>query len=127
MDKDLAFPRKLWKREIKMVDGEETTTYTPVDGRIQQGDLAILFDSFKRIYKDALVAFDLVYMAIAKHNESKFVSESFVYPTDCFQRFNGEYVTSNFYLFNLKLGGTTEKDLNDIVTDICKDFDNSQS
>lgn len=124
--KDVAFPRTLWRREIKNVDGEETITYTPLDEKIYQGDLAILFSAFKRIYKDAIVAFDLVYMAIAKHNESKFVSESFVYPTECFQRFKGEYTTSNFYLFNLKLGGTSEQDLNDIVTDICKDFDDSR-
>ena len=120
---DVAFPRKLWKREIKNVDGEEIATYIPFDEKIQQGDLAILFNAFKRIYKDPLLAFDLLYMAIVKCNESKFVSEFFVYPPESFQRFKGEYTAPSFCLFNLKLGGTPEKDLNDIVTNICKEFD----
>ena len=122
---DLAFPKKLWKREIKKVDNEETTTYTQVEGKVFQGDLAMLFESFKSRYKDALIAFDLLYMAIAKHNESTFVSESFVYPTETFQRFKGEYSTGNFYLFNLKLGGTNKDKLAEIVSDICEIYEKS--
>lgn len=120
---DLAFPKKLWKREIKKVDGEETTTYTQLDKKILQGDLAVLFDTFKSRYKDSLLAFDLLYLAIAKHNESKFVSESFIYPTECFQRFKGEYVTSNFYLFNLTAGGTDPDTLKEIIEDICSTYE----
>ncbi len=122
---DIAFPKKLYKREIRKVDGEETTTYTQLDKKIYQGDLAILFESFRSKYKDALIAFDLLYMAIAKHNESTFVSESFIYPSETFQRFKGEYVTSNFYLFNLKSGGTSDDEIAEIVADICADYDNS--
>lgn len=122
---DLAFPKKLWKREIRKVDGEETTTYTQSEKKVYQGDLAILFDRFKSQYKDSLLAFDLLYLAIAKHNESKFVSEAFVYPTECFQRFKGEYVTSNFYRFNFELGGLTDERINEIFADICKDYENS--
>jgi hypothetical protein len=122
---DLAFPKKLWKREIRKVDGEETTEYTQLPEKVQQGDLAILFHIFKNKYKDALLAFDLLYLALAKHNESKFVSESFIYPTECFQRFKGEYTTGNFYLFNLKAGGTDEKALAKIVDDICDLYEKS--
>lgn len=122
---DLAFPKKLWKREFKKVDNEEITTYTQMDQKVYQGDLAVLFDKFKSTYKDPLLAFDLLYMAIAKHNESKFVSESFIYPTETFQRFKGEYVISNFYLFNLKSGGTSDDEIAEIVADICADYDNS--
>lgn len=122
---DIAFPKKLYKREIRKVDGEETTTYTQLDKKVYQGDLAILFDKFKSQYKDSLLAFDLLYSAIAKHNESTFVSESFIYPTETFQRFKGEYVTSNFYLFNLKAGGTSDDKIAEIVADICADYDNS--
>lgn len=122
---DLAFPKRLYKREIKKVGDTETTTYTQIDKKVYQGDLAILFDKFKSTYKDSLVAMDLLYLAIAKHNESKFVSESFIYPSECFQRFKSEYVTSNFYLFNLKEGGTDEEKLNEIFEDICKDYENS--
>lgn len=122
---DLAFPKKLWKREFKKVDNEEITTYTQMDQKVYQGDLAVLFEAFKSRYKDALIAFDLLYMAIAKHNESKFVSESFIYPTETFQRFKGEYVISNFYLFNLKSGGTSDDEIAEIVADICADYDNS--
>jgi hypothetical protein len=122
---DIAFPKKLYKREIRKVDGEETTTYTQLDKKIYQGDLAILFDKFKSQYKDSLIAFDLLYSAIAKHNESTFVSESFIYPSETFQRFKGEYVTSNFYLFNLKAGGTSDDKIAEIVADICADYDNS--
>lgn len=124
---DLAFPKKLWKREIKKVGGEETTEYTQLDEKVYQGDLAILYDKFKSAYKDALTAFDLLYIAIAKHNESKFVSESFIYPTECFQCFKGEYTTGNFYLFNLKLGGTSEERLNEIFTDVCSIYEKSRS
>lgn len=120
---DLAFPKKLWKREIKKVDGEETTTYTQIEKKILQGDLAILFDAFKSRYKDSLLAFDLLYLAIAKHNESKFIAESFVYPTECFQRFKGEYTTGNFYLFNLVAGGTDTDELKTIIEDICKAYE----
>lgn len=122
---DLAFPKKLWKREIVKTDGEERTTYTQLPEKVQQGDLAILFHTFKNKYKDALLAFDLLYLALAKHNESKFVSESFVYPTETFQRFKGEYSTGNFYLFNLKIGGTNEKELAKIVADICDLYEKS--
>lgn len=122
---DLAFPKKLWKREIRKIDNEETTTYTQVEGKVFQGDLAVLFEAFKSRYKDALIAFDLLYMAIAKHNESTFVSESFVYPTETFQRFKGEYSTGNFYLFNLKLGGTDKTRLDEIVADICAVYESS--
>ncbi len=122
---DLAFPKKLWKREIVKTDGEERTTYTQLQDKILQGDLAHLFFAFKSKYKDALLAFDLLYLAIAKHNESKFIAESFVYPTETFQRFKGEYTTSNFYLFNLKAGGTDEKALAKIVDDICDLYDKS--
>ena len=124
---DLAFPKKLWKREIKKVDGKETTTYTQIEGKVYQGDLAVLFESFKSKYKDTLCAFDLLYMAIAKHNESKFVSESFIYPTETFRMFKGEYVTTNFYLFNLKIGGTSAEKIDEIVADICADYDNAQN
>ena len=122
---DLAFPKKLWKREIRKVDNEETTTYTQVEGKVFQGDLALLFEAFKSRYKDALIAFDLLYMAIAKHNASTFVSESFVYPTECFQRFKGEYSTGNFYLFNLKIGGTSKEKIAEIVADVCSIYEKS--
>lgn len=122
---DIAFPKKLYRREIKKVDGEETTTYTQLETKVFQGDLAILFDKFKSQYKDALLAFDLLYCAIAKHNESKFTSEAFIYPTETFQRFKGEYTTGNFYLFNLKIGGTETDRLNEIFADICKDYETS--
>jgi hypothetical protein len=122
---DLAFPKKLYRREIKKISDVETTTYTQIEKKVYQGDLAILFDKFKSTYKDSLVAMDLLYLVLAKHNESKFISESFIYPSDCFQRFKSEYVTSNFYLFNLKAGGTSEEKLNEIFTDICKDYENS--
>jgi hypothetical protein len=124
---DLAFAKKLYKREIKKVDGEETTAYTQLLNKVEQGDLAVLFSMFKSKYKDALLAFDLLYCALLKHNESKFVSESYVYPSECFQRFKGEYVTSNFYLFNLKIGGTSTEKLNEIFADICKDYEASQA
>lgn len=122
---DLAFPKKLWRREIKKVDNEETTTYTQIDQKVHQGDLAVLFDAFKTRYKDALTAFDLLFVAIEKHNASTFVAESFVYPTECFQRFKGEYSTGNFYLFNLKLGGTDKEKLAEIVSDICDIYEKS--
>ena len=122
---DLAFPKRLYKREIKKVGDTETTTYTQVEKKVYQGDLAILFDRFKSQYKDSLVAMDLLYLALAKHNESKFISESFIYPSEHFQRFKNDYVTSNFYLFNLKEGGTSEERLNEIFADICKDYENS--
>lgn len=122
---DLAFPKKLWKREIVKTDGEERTTYTQLPEKVQQGDLAHLFFAFKSKYKDALLAFDLLYLALAKHNESKFIAESFVYPTETFQRFKGEYSTGNFYLFNLKAGGTDEKALAKIVDDICDLYEKS--
>lgn len=122
---DLAFPKRLYKREIKKVGDTETTTYTQIDKKVYQGDLAILFDKFKSTYKDSLIAMDLLYLAIAKHNESKFISESFIYPSETFQRFKSEYVTSNFYLFNLKEGGTSEEKLQTIFEDICADYENS--
>lgn len=122
---DLAFAKKLYKREIKKVDGEETTTYTQLNNKVYQGDLAILFDRFKSQYKDSLLAFDLLYLAIAKHNNNTFVSESFVYPTETFQRFKGDYTTSNFYLFNLKAGGTSEEKLQTIFDDICNTYEKS--
>jgi hypothetical protein len=122
---DLAFPKKLWKREIRKVDNEETTTYSQIEGKTYQGDLAILFEAFKSRYKDALIAFDLLFMALAKHNASSFVSESFIYPTETFQRFKGEYSTGNFYLFNLKLGGTDKDKLTEIVSDICEIYEKS--
>lgn len=116
---DLAFPKKLWKREIRKVDNEELTTYTQIEEKVFQGDLALLFDAFRNRYKDALIAFDLLYLALLKYNESTFVSESFVYPTETFQRFKGDYNNGNFYLFNLKLGGTDKESLAKIVADIC--------
>ena len=122
---DLSLPKKLWKREIKKIDGEETTTYTQLEDKVYQGDLAILYDLFKKKYKDAPLAFDLLYMAIAKHNESKFTTESFIYPTETFQRFKGEYTTSNLYLFNLKAGGTNKNDLQTIFESVCKDYEDS--
>lgn len=122
---DLAFPKRLHKREIKKVDGEEITSYTQLDKKVFQGDLAILFDKFKKQYKDALIAFDLLYLALSKHNESKFVSESFIYPSETFQRFKEEYTTGNFYLFNFKLGGLTDEKINEIFADICNDYENS--
>lgn len=122
---DLAFPKKLYKRTIEKIDGVETTQYEQVEKPVYQGDLAVLFDMFKKAYKDALIAFDLLYMAIVKHNESKFVSESFVYPTETFQRFKGEYSSGNFYLFNLKLGGTDKEKLAEIVADICSIYEQS--
>lgn len=120
---DLAFPKRLYKRTISKADNVETTEYKQLEKKVLQGDLAILFESFKSRYKDSLLAFDLLYLAIAKHNESTFVSESFIYPTECFQRFKGEYTTSNFYLFNLKAGGTEKEDLDKIIEDICKDYE----
>lgn len=122
---DLAFPKKLWKREIRKVDGEETTEYTQLPDKIEQGDLAHLFFAFKSKYKDALLAFDLLYLALAKHNDSKFIAESFIYPTETFQRFKGEYTTGNFYMFNLKAGGTDEKELAKIVEEICDLYEQS--
>jgi hypothetical protein len=122
---DLAFPKRLHKREIKKVDNEETTTYTELETKVYQGDLATLFAMFKSQYKDALVAFDLLYLALAKHNESKFVTESFLYPTECFIRFKGEYTTGNFYLFNLQIGGTDKNRLNEIFADICATYEES--
>lgn len=123
---DLAFPKKLWKREIKKVGGEETTEYTQLDEKVYQGDLSVLYHKFKGKYGDALTAFDLLYIALAKHNESKFVAESFIYPTETFQCFKGEYTTGNFYLFNLKLGGTSEERLNEIFTDVCNLYEKSR-
>ena len=120
---DLAFPKKLYKRTITKVDNEETTEYKQIEKPVLQGDLAILYDRFKKVYKDSLVAFDLLYLAIAKHNESRFVSESFVYPTETYQRFKGEYTNGNFYLFNLKAGGTDTEKLNEIFEDICKTYE----
>lgn len=120
---DLAFPKKLYKRTIIKVDNEETTEYKQLEKPVYQGDLAILFDRFKKTYKDSLLAFDLLYLTIAKHNESKFVSESFVYPTETYQRFKGEYTNGNFYLFNLKAGGTDTEDLDKIFKDICKAYE----
>lgn len=124
---DLALPRRLYKREYTMIDGEEAIIYTQIDEKVYQGDLSVMFHAFKSKYKDGCTAFDLVYLAIAKHNESKFVAESFIYPNETFQRFKGEFTTSNFYLFNLKKGGTSERELAKIVEDICKDYDNSQN
>lgn len=122
---DIAFAKRLYKREIKKVEGEETTTYTPIEKRVLQGDLAVLFDLFKGKYKDALTAMDLLYLALAKHNESKFTTECYIYPTECFQCFKGEYNTSNFYMFNLQIGGTSAERLNEIFADICKEFEKS--
>jgi hypothetical protein len=122
---DLAFAKRLYKREIRKEDGVEITEYTQQDHKVMQGDLAILFDLFKSKYQDALLAFDLLYLALAKHNNSQFVSESFIYPTETYIKFKGDYVTSNFYLFNLKIGGTKRDKLNEIFADICKDYDES--
>ena len=122
---DLAFPKKLWKREIRKEGGTEVTEYTQLPEKGQQGDLSVLFHAFKSAYKDALLAFDLLYLALAKYNESKFVSESFIYPTETFQRFKGEYTTGNFYLFNLQLGGTDKAKLDQIVSDICSIYEQS--
>lgn len=122
---DLAFPKKLYKRTIEKVDGVETTQYEQMEKPVYQGDLAILFDSFKKAYKDALIAFDLLYLALSKHNGNTFVSESFVYPTETFQRFKGEYSSGNFYLFNLKLGGTEPEKIAEIVADICNIYEKS--
>lgn len=122
---DLAFAKKLWKREITKEDGTETTTYTQLPDKIEQGDLAKLFFAFKSKYKDALLAFDLLYLSLAQFNDSKFIAESFIYPTETFQRFKGEYTTSNFYMFNLKAGGTDEKELAKIVEEICTLYEQS--
>lgn len=122
---DVGFPKKLYKREIRKIDNEETTEYTQMEKKIFQGDCAVLFDKFKKQYKDSLTAMDLLYLAMAKHNDSKFVSEAFIYPTETFQRFKGEYTTGNFYLFNFELGGLTEEKINEIFADICKDYEES--
>lgn len=122
---DLAFPKKLYKREIKKVGDIETTTYTQIDKKVYQGDLAVLFDRFKSQYKDALIAMDLLYLVLAKHNNSTFITESFIYPSETFQRFKNDYITSNFYLFNLKEGGTSEEKLNEIFNDVCADYEKS--
>lgn len=122
---DLAFPKRLYKRTIAKVDGVETTEYAQLEKKIQQGDLAVLFDRFKSQYKDSLLAFDLLYLALAKHNNSQFVSEAFVYPTETYIKFKGDYVTSNFYLFNLKIGGTDKNRIDEIFADICKDYEES--
>ncbi len=120
---DLGFPKKLYKRTITKVDNEETTEYKQLEKPVYQGDLAILYDRFKRAYKDSLVAFDLLYLALAKYNNSKFISESFIYPTETYQRFKGEYTNGNFYLFNLKAGGTDKEDLDKIFKDICTTYE----
>lgn len=122
---DLAFAKRLYKRTIAKVDGVETTEYAQLEKKIQQGDLAVLFDRFKSQYKDSLLAFDLLYLALAKHNEGQFVSEAFVYPTETYIKFKGDYVTSNFYMFNLKLGGTDKNRIDEIFADICKDYEDS--
>jgi hypothetical protein len=122
---DLAFPKRLYKRTIVKIDGVETTEYKQLDKKIPQGDLAILFELFKNKYKDSLLAFELLYMAIAEYNESKFISEAFVYPTETYQRFKGEYTNGNFYLFNLKAGGTDQEDLGKIFKDICEIYESS--
>lgn len=122
---DLAFPKKLFKREIKKIDNEETTEYKQLEKPVYQGDLAVMFDMFKKVYKDALIAFDLLYTAIAKHNASTFVSESFIYPIETFQRFKGEYSNGNFYMFNLKLGGTSKEKIAEIVADVCSIYEKS--
>lgn len=124
---DLAFPKKLYKREIRKVNGEEFTEYTQLDDKVYQGDLSVLYHKFKNAYKDALTAFDLLYIALAKHNESRFVSESFIYPTETFQCFKSEYTTANFYLFNLQIGGTSEEKLNEIFDDVCSIYEKSRS
>lgn len=120
---DLGFPKKLYKRTITKVDNEETTEYKQIEKPVYQGDLAILYDRFKRVYKDSLVAFDLLYLALAKHNDSKFISESFIYPTETYQRFKGEYTNGNFYLFNFKAGGMDKEDLDKIFKDICETYE----
>lgn len=120
---DLGFPKKLYKRTIIKVDNEETTEYKQLEKPVYQGDLAVLYDRFKKTYKDSLLAFDLLYLAIAKYNDSKFISESFIYPTETYQRFKGEYTNGNFYLFNLKAGGTDAEELTKIFADICKDYE----
>lgn len=122
---DLAFPKRLYKREIKKISDIETISYTQIDKKVYQGDLAALFDKFKSTYKDSLVAFDLLYLALAKHNNSTFITESFVYPTECYQRFKGEYTTSNFYMFNLRAGGTPEEELQTIFNNVCALYEKS--
>lgn len=122
---DIAFPKRLYKRTIVKIDNEETTEYKQIEKPVYQGDIALLFDKFKKHYKDALLAFDLLYLAIAKYNASQFISESFTYPTETFQRFKGEYTNGNFYLFNFKIGGLTEEKINEIFSDICKDYEKS--
>lgn len=122
---DLAFAKKLYKREIRKEDGTEITEYTQLPDKVQQGDLGVLFHEFKTRTKDALTAFDLLYLALVKHNESKFVAEAFVYPTETFQRFKGDYTTSNFYLFNLQAGGTDKDDLLKIIDDVMAIYEQS--
>ena len=122
---DISFPKKLYIKVSYKEDDREISTYTQLDKKVYQGDLAILFAKFKSIYKDALTAFDLLYVALAKHNDSKFVAESFVYPTNTFQCFKGEYTNSNFYLFNLKAGGTDESELDEIIASVCAVYDAS--
>jgi hypothetical protein len=122
---DLAFAKKLYRREIKKEDGTEITEYTQLPDKVQQGDLGILFHEFKTRTKDALTAFDLLYIALAKHNKSKFIAEAFVYPTETFQRFKGDYTTSNFYLFNLQAGGTDKDDLLKIIDDVMAIYEQS--
>jgi hypothetical protein len=122
---DLAFPKRLYKRTIEKTDGIETTSYEQLEKPVYQGDIAVMFDMFKKAYKDALIAFDLIYLALSKHNNNMFVSESFVYPTETFQRFKGEYSTGNFYLFNLQLGGTDKEKIAKIVADICEIYEQS--
>lgn len=122
---DLSFPKRLYKQTTTKINDVETTEFTQIEKKVQQGDLAILFDLFKSKYKDALVAIELVYCVLAKHNDNKFITESFNYPTNTYQRFKGTYTTSNFYMFNLKEGGTSEERLNKIFADICKDYEKS--
>ena len=122
---DLAFAKRIYKRTIAKVDGTEITEYTELDKKVLQGDCAVLFDKFKKQYKDALLSFDLLYLALAKHNNSQFLTESYLYPTECFMRFKGEYTNSNFYMFNLKAGGTSEDKLDAIFEDICATYEES--
>lgn len=122
---DLSFPKRLYKQTTTKINDVETTEFTQIEKKVQQGDLAVLFDLFKSKYKDALIAMELVYCVLAKHNDSKFITESFNYPTNTYQRFKGNYTTSNFYMFNLKAGGTSEEKLNEFFNDICKDYEKS--
>lgn len=122
---DISFPKKLFKRTISRENDVELIEYSQMPDKVYQGDLAQLFEMFKNKYDDSYLAFELLYIALAKCNESKFMAESFVYPTETFICFKGNYVNSNFYMFNLKSGGTEAKELKKVFDAVCEIYDKS--